>query len=120
MQHNHGILGHFHLLLVQNVAVLEADVVLLVEEALRLHPGHVEDVQLADDFLQSQGLNTLNTCGTEHLVGDVLGNLQLRRIDEDEFVVLVPAHGLGKAVDGAAEFQVTAQADGVSLKSTLQ
>ena len=37
--------GQFHLFLVQNVAVLHADVVFFVEEALLLYPCHVEDVQ---------------------------------------------------------------------------
>ena len=52
MEHNHVLLGEFHFCLVQNVAVLQADVVLLVEKPFFLHARHVEDVHVADYVFQ--------------------------------------------------------------------
>ncbi len=104
-------LGRLQLLHVQDVAVLEADVILLVEEPLPLHARHVQDVQLGHGILQ--GLRLLPAGARRvHLLLHVVRNLQLLRRDEDEADILVAEHGLDEGVDGAPEFQVPTETDG--------
>ena len=92
--------------------VLQAQIVLLVEEALLLHAGHVQNVQLRHGFLQAPGLAVLNAVGLQHVLYDVVRHAQLFRADKHEPDVLAAGHGLDEGVHGAAEFQVAAQADG--------
>ena len=119
MQHGHVRLCQRHLFVGQDVAVLQADVVLLVEEALLLHAGHVQDVQLRHGFLQAAGLLVGDAVGLQHIVDDVVRHPQLLRADEHEADVLAAGHGLDEGVDGAAELQVAAQADGQVIQPAL-
>ena len=73
MQHSHIRLCKAHLFLGEDVAVLQADVVLLVEEALALHAGHVEDVELGHDGGEVGLLGVLQALGLEHVLLDVAG-----------------------------------------------
>src|SRR5450759_5066255 len=49
---DHILSGEAHLFGIQNVDILEADIVVFVEEALLLDAGHVQDVQVADDLIE--------------------------------------------------------------------
>ena len=55
----------------------------------------------------------------EDLGADMLRDLQLFRRDEDEFDVLIPGHGGDERMDGPAELEVSAEADGQIVQSAL-
>ena len=112
MQHGHVFFGQRHLVAGQNVAVLQADVVFFVEEALLLHTGHIKDVELRHGVLQAAGLAVGDAVGFQHILDDIIGHTQLFRADEHEADVFAAGHGLDEGVDGAAELQIAAQADG--------
>ena len=57
--------------------------------------------------------------GLEDVGDDVVGHAQLLRADEDEADVLAACHRLDEGVDGAAELQVAAQADGQVVETAL-
>ena len=112
-------LGVHQLLRSQDVAVLQPQVVLLVEEPLLLDAGHVQDVQLGDDGLQVGGLGVGDAFLFQGLLFDVPGQLQLQGGDKDEVDVSVPAQGVHQGVDSAPEFQVAAEADGEVVQAAL-
>ena len=56
MQHQHVRGGETELCLVQNVEILQADIILFIKEALPLHPGHVQKIQLRQALLQADDL----------------------------------------------------------------
>ena len=60
-----------HFLFGQDVTVFQADVIFLVEEALFLHAGHVQDVQVGHGILQAAGLLVLNAFGFQHVLDAV-------------------------------------------------
>ena len=120
MQDDHVLAGQLHLLGVQYVAVLKADVVLFVEEAFLLYAGHVQDVGLTDCIFQPFHLDVLDARRFQNVLGNVLRYLQLLGADEDEAVALVAAHRLCERVDGAAEFEVAAEAYLVVLEASAQ
>ena len=106
-------LGVCQLLRGEDVAVLQTQVVLLVEETLLLDTGHVEDVQLGHDRLQRRGLG----------IGDALafprgrcsltyrGSFSSSGEISTKRMLIVPAHGVHQGVDRPAKFQVAAEAD---------
>ncbi len=96
----------------QDVTVFQADVIFLVEEALFLHAGHVQDVQVGHGILQAAGLLVGDAVGLQHVLDDIIGYSQLFRADEHKADVLEAGHGLDEGVDGATKLQVAAQADG--------
>ncbi|CAN3994167.1 KilA-N domain, partial [Dysosmobacter welbionis] len=84
-------LGVLQLLRCQDVAVLQAQVVLLIEEPLLLDTGHVENVQLGDDGLQIRGLGVGDALLLQSLLLHIPGQLQLGGGDQHEVDVIVPA-----------------------------
>ena len=119
MQHGHVRLCQPHLFLGQHIAVLQADVILFVEEALLLHTGHVQDVQFRHDLFQAAGLLVFDAVGLQHIVDDVIRHPQLFRADEHKADVLAAGHGLDQGMHRTTEFQVTAQADGQIVQPAL-
>ena len=98
--------------LVQDVRVAQAQVVVLVEEALLLHARHVQHVQVADHRDQIAHLHVRAGRRGVDAVDDVLRGLELVRADQHEAHVAEPAQRLDQRVHGASEGQVAAQADG--------
>ena len=79
----------FHFLLaVENVEILQADIILFVEETLFLNAGHVENVQLGQNVFQTDHFFIRNIFFMQHLC-DIIGNPQLVWGDEDETEVVV-------------------------------
>ena len=112
-------LGVFQLLRGEDVAVLQAQIVLLVEKPLPLDTGHIEDIQLRHHLIQRGRLDVGDVPALDVLLLDVAGQLQLLRGDEYEADAGIAAHGGHQRVDGAAEFQVAAQADGQIVEAAL-
>ena len=52
VHHDHVRLGQAHFLLVQDIAVLEAQILLYAEKPLLLDAGHVQRVQIGQGFFQ--------------------------------------------------------------------
>ena len=96
MEDDHVLLCHLHLFAVKDVAVLEADVVLFVEEPFLLDACHVEDVQVSDNVFHPFCSSEFNSGWLKKVFGDVFWNLKFFRADENKLVVLVAAHGLCK------------------------
>ena len=111
--------GQIHLGLVQDVEILHPHVILLIEETLPLYPGHVEQIQLRQGVLQADNLLEILMVGPQHIVPDVAGHPQLLRGDEDELYILVAHQGLDQGVNGAAEFQISAQTDSQVIEPSL-
>ena len=93
----------------EDVAVLEAQIVFLVEEALALHARHVEDVQLRHDGLEVSGLRVRDVLGLDVLLLDIARQLELLGGDEHEADAGVTAHRGDEGVYRAAEFEVAAE-----------
>ena len=89
----------------------------LFVEAFALHAGHVEDVGVAGGFFEA-GQDLVAAAGFVELFGDVVGHGEAGRGDEDEFG-LVPFHGLGEGVDGAAVFEVAGHGDNELVQPAL-
>src|SRR5574344_1302244 len=120
MKHNHVFLCKRHLLLIENVAVLETNVILLVEEALFLNAGHVENVNITKYIFKSLGSCVRNASGIKNVLSDVVRYLQLRRAYENEFIVRVAAHCFCKGMYGAAKLQISAEANRVPFKTAAK
>ncbi len=86
MQHRHVRRGQLQELCVQGVAALQAQILFLVEEALLLDAGHVEDIKGRQLSFEVCGLLVRLMERRQCLVLDVLGNAQLLRRDEHELV----------------------------------
>ena len=116
MHDNQILFGGFQLVRRENVGVLQTDVVSLVEEALSLNPGHVEDVQPGHGLFHGGYLFIGDAPAFQLVLNDVARELQLRGGNENKFDAAVSGHGGDQGVDGAAKFQVSAQADGETLE----
>ena len=108
-----------HLRRGEDVGILQADVILLVEEALALDAGHVEDIELRHGLLEARDLLIGDILRAEHLVDDVVRDAQLLGRNQHEADALVPRERLDERVDGAAELEVAAQADGEVGEASL-
>ena len=116
----HILLRELHLFRSQNVAVLQADIVFLVEEAFLLDAGHIEDVKLRKGIVQAVDFLERNIVAAEHILTDIAGDLEFLGGDEDKADVRITDHGFDQGVDRAPEFQVSAEADGEIVKPALQ
>ena len=68
MKYNHIILCKLHLLLCQNVEILQTHIVLLIEETLLLDTCHVEHIKLSHGILELFYLLELDIVGTKHII----------------------------------------------------
>ena len=102
----------------EHVAVLQAQIVLLVEEALLLHAGHVQDVQLGQHRVQIVRLHVFQLLFLQHVL-DVAGQLQLGGGNQHEPDALVARKGVDEGMDGAAELQIAAEAHGHAVEAAL-
>ena len=73
-----------HLLLVEDESVFQADIVFFVEEALALHAGHVEEVELVHVGLHLVNFFKWDAFFADHLLADVFRYMQFFGGDEDE------------------------------------
>ena len=90
----------------EDIAVFEPEVVLLVEEALALHAGHVKHVQLG----QHGGEVALFTHpALRHALTDISGQAQLLRGYAHEVYALAAQERSYERVYRAAELEVAAQ-----------
>ena len=119
MHDDHILLCGLQLVGSQDIGILQTDIVGLVEEALLLHTGHIQDVQLGHGLFHGSDFLVLDATGLQLLLDDVAGELQLLGSDEDELDAGVASHCCNQGVDGTAELQVAAQADGQALEGVL-
>ena len=71
-----------------SIEILQADIILFVEETLFLNAGHVKNVQLGQLVFQTDDFFIRNIFFTQHLC-DIIRNPQLGRGNEDEPEVVV-------------------------------
>ena len=119
VQNAHVGLCRLHLLRRQNIAVLQAEILLLAGKALPLDTGHVQDIQLRDSLFQACGLDILHTFFHQNTLLHIAGKLQLLRGDEHHLDPLVAGHGFQQGVYRAAVFQIAAEADGQMVQPPL-
>ena len=119
MQDAEILLGAAQLLRGEDVAVLQAEVVFLVEEALALNAGHVENVELGHDGFEVGRLLVGDVVLLERLALHVAGELELLGGNEDDLDAGVAAQGADEGVDGAAELEVAAEAHGQVVEAPL-
>ena len=103
----------------EDVAVLQAQVILFVEEALALHAGHVENVKLGHDGLEIGRLLVGDVVLLERLGLHVAGELELFGGDEHDLDAGVAAQGADEGVNCTAELEVAAEADGQVVEAAL-
>ena len=72
MQNVHIRFCEFHLFFVENVAVLHADVVFLVEETFLLDSCHVEDIQFFHCVIKTGCLTVLDIFGIKDTLLDII------------------------------------------------
>ena len=82
MKYNHIILCKLHLLLSQNVEILQTHIVLLIEETLLLDTCHVEHIKLSHGILELFYLLELDIVGTKHIIAHIVRHLKLLRRDK--------------------------------------
>ena len=74
MENKHVLLSEGHFCGIQNVEILQADVVFLVEETFLLYTGHIEQIKLWHDILQTDDFPIADAAFLKH-IRDVVGNL---------------------------------------------
>ena len=111
-------LGAFQLAGGEDIGVLQANIVGLVEEPLPLHPGHVQDIQMGHGLLQAGHFPVGRAAVLEH-GGDIARRPQFLRGDEHELHVLIPGHGVEQGMHRAAELKVPAHAHGQAAQPAL-
>ena len=119
VENKHVILCERHFCGIQNVEILQADVVLLIEETFLLDAGHIEQIKLWHDILQTDDLTVADAAFLEH-IRNVVGNLELLRRDEEKTYSVITGEGIDEGVYGAAEFQIAAETDCKVVQSALQ
>ena len=102
MQHIHIILGPAHEFLIQNIEILQPDIIFLVEEALSLYACHIEKIKFGDDVLKLDAL-LIGVTLLLKKIGDVVGNMKLRRGNENKVDVLVARKCFDQRVHCSAE-----------------
>ena len=112
MQHDHIRLGRAEFRRIQHKTVLHAVKLLLIEETLLLHAGHVENVQLGHHLLHRRYLAEFHPFGLGFdLMKHILGQPQLVGGDQHHPNPFVARHRLDKRMHRAAKFQIAAEAD---------
>ena len=109
----------FKLVQIEDVAVFEPDIVRLVEKALALNAGHIQNVELRHNGLKVLRFDVIYIVFVQHVLAQIIRNHQLLRRDAHEAHIVVPRHGADKRVHGSAKLQVTANADGKIVQSTF-
>ena len=103
----------------QDIAVLQADVVLLIEESLPLDSRHVKDVQLRHSIFQIRCLYIFDVLRIQYIFLQILWQTKFIRRDEDKFHIVIARHGRHQRMDRPSEFQISAKADGKTIKMTF-
>ena len=119
MQNGQIPLGCPKLVWGEDIAVLQADIVILIEKPLPLHPGHVEDVQLGHSLLQRSGLLIVNAVFLQQVGTHTLRHTELLRGNEHKTNIRIPGHRTNQGMDRPAKFQVTAAANHQRIQSSL-
>ena len=112
MEHAHLLFGQLHFFSGQHIAVLQPLILPGVVKPLPLNPGHVQNVQLGQGIFQGGDLLIGNVQLLENIKPHKARQLQLLGGNQHKFDAGIAAHGLNERVDGAAVFQVAAEADG--------
>ena len=120
MQDEHIRLRIFQLFFGQNIAVLQADIVLLVEKALFLHARHIEYVEIRHGCLQTVDLGKRNLILFEHIFPDIARNPEFRRRNQHKANAGVTDQGTDQRMNRAAKLQVAAKSDRHVIKPSLQ
>ena len=96
-----------HFFGVEDIAVFQAYVIGLVEEALALYARHVKNVQGANYVFQPAHLGK-GRAHLNHVLPQVVGNAQFLRGNEHEAGARISAHSVDEAVHRAAELKIAA------------
>ena len=110
MHHQHAGLGPFQLAPGEDIDPLVALILQGVYKPLPLDAGHVEDIQLGDDGLQTGDLGEPHIVLT-HEDPHIFGNGQIPGRDEEKLDIPELGHGLDEGVYRASVLQVAAQAE---------
>ena len=105
-------LGVYQPLGAQNVAVLKAQIVLLVEEALPLHTGHIQHIQPRQRRVKIGGLHKINVVFFQDIPAHIIGKLKLAGGYQHKAHALVSGKRGYEGMYGAPEFKVAAEAHG--------
>ena len=111
MENKHVVLCPAHDFFGQNIEIFQADVVFFIEETLALYTCHIEDIETADDAVQTDAFLIGDALFVQY-VDNVIGDPQLVGRDEYKANARIAGHGFNQGVDGAAEFEIAAEADG--------
>ena len=102
MEHQHVLFSQSHLVGVQDIEILQPHIVLLIEETLLLHSGHIQQIQLGHDPFQPYDFFIGDVSALEQ-VGDIVGNPQLFGGNEYELDVMVSHQSLDQGMHRAPE-----------------
>ena len=119
VQDVHVVLSPAHDPGCQDIEILQADVVLFIEEALALDAGHIENVEAADHIVEPDKL-LIGDVVFLQLLDDIVGDFQFIGGNKGKADSVVAGHGGDQGVDGTAELEVAAQADGHIVKAASQ
>ena len=110
VEDRHVLLCERHAAGVEYEAVLDPVELVLVEEALFLHPRHVEHVEFGNRLVEAVCLAVLYAHAVAYVLPYVVGKAQGVGGDQHYLHALVSRQGLDEGVYGAAEAQVSAEA----------
>ena len=81
MQNQHFRRSKIHFGLIQNIEILHADVIILVEETFFLDTGHIKDIQLRENIFHFNNFLKWNIVCAQHIITDVIRETKLLRGD---------------------------------------
>ena len=81
MQNQHFRRSKIHFGLIQNIEILHADVIILVEETFLLDTGHIKDIQLRENIFHFNNFLKWNIVRPQHIITDVIRETKLLRGD---------------------------------------
>ena len=119
MQHRHVRRGKVQLFGGQDVAVTQADVIFLIEKALALHTGHVQNIEVRQSTFQVAGLNVGDAAGLQYFIDDVIRHAQFFGADQDKLYVVIAGQALDEGMYRAAKLQVAAETNGQVVQTAL-
>ena len=119
MQDAQILLRVFELFRRQDIAVFQTQIVFLVEEALALHAGHVENVKLRHHGFQIGRLLIGDVVLLDDLVFHIARQLQLLRRDKHKLDAGVAAERADERMDRASKLEVSAEADRQIVEAAL-
>ena len=119
MQDRAVFLRQLHLLRIQDIEILHAYIVFLIEEAFSLDSCHIQNVEFRHRFFQPDNLIKGDVVLFQNVFPHIIRNSQLFRRDENKTDPGIPDQRRDQGVYGTPELQITAQSDGEILEPAL-